>query len=145
MTSEGSRKRSAQWAAQFLVAAELERNGYDVAFTMGNSTPVADLMAGHSGTGVQFWVDVKGLWAQNAWWGKAKRDRPNLFYVLTLVGKNRGLDRFFVLSQSEFNSLVEGYRLAHPAQKPVGGFNWADPVKFEGQWTKLPSWGIGSN
>jgi hypothetical protein len=33
-----SRKRSSQWAAQFLVAAELERKGYEVAFTTGNGT-----------------------------------------------------------------------------------------------------------
>jgi len=59
LVSSKPRKRSATWAAQFLVAAELERHGYDVAFTMGSSTPVADLMAGHAATGEQFWVDVK--------------------------------------------------------------------------------------
>jgi len=55
-----TRKASAQWAAQFLVAGELARHGYEVSFTMGNNTPVADLMVGHPNTGAQFWVDVKG-------------------------------------------------------------------------------------
>lgn len=137
---EQSRKRSAQWVAQFLIAAELERKGYDVAFTMGNHAPVTDLMAGHSTTGVQFWVDVKGQWAPNAWWGKAKPPRLNLFYVLVLVGPIGNLDRFFILDQLEFNNLVEQYRVTHPNQKPVGGFNWGDPQKFEGQWQKLPGW-----
>ncbi len=145
LVSSKPRKRSATWAAQFLVAAELERHGYDVAFTMGSSTPVADLMAGHAATGEQFWVDVKGLWASNAWWGNAKPVRTNLFYVLVLVGEDRTKDRFFVLNQTEFNRLVEEYRLAHPSAKPVGGFNWGDPLKFEGHWEKLPSWGAPSN
>lgn len=139
------RKRSAQWAGQFLVAAELERNVYDVAFTMGNSTPVADLMVGHSSTGDQFWVDVKAQWEHNAWWGKAKIDRPKLFYVLVLVAKTYGSDRFFVLTQQEFNALVDKYRAEHPAQKPVGGFDWSYPLRYEGGWNKLPSWGYLPN
>ena len=134
------RKPSAQWAAQFLVAAELERHGYVVSFTMGNNTPVADLMVGHPGTGVQFWVDVKGQWDSNAWWGSAKAARPNLFYILALVAPQRKEDRFFVLDQAEFNGLVELYRNSHPSAKPVGGFNWTDPHRFENQWDKLPSW-----
>jgi hypothetical protein len=45
------RKRGVQWAAQYLAAAELERNGYDVPFTAGNATPVMDLVVTHAGTG----------------------------------------------------------------------------------------------
>ena len=59
---------STQWAAQFLVAAELERHGYVVTFTMGHATPVA----GHPGGKAPFWVDVKGLASRNSWWGKEK-------------------------------------------------------------------------
>ena len=134
------RKRSSQWAAQFLVAAELERNGYEVAFTMGNATPVADLMVGHPKTGDQFWIDVKGLRAKNAWWGTAKPERPNLYYVLVFVGPDRAADRFFVLTQNEFNELIKQYGVDHPKQTPVGGFNWTDPFRFESQWAKLPNW-----
>jgi hypothetical protein len=35
-----------QWAARFLVAAELVRRRYVVAFTKGNTNPMADLMVG---------------------------------------------------------------------------------------------------
>jgi len=110
---------------------------------MGNNTPVADLMVGHPLTGEQFWVDVKGMWDPNAWWGTPKAVRPNLFYILVLVGVDRNADRFFVLNQSEFNTLIEQYRQAHPAAKPVGGFNWGDPHAFENRWEKLPSWNVG--
>src|SRR5690349_15733793 len=84
-----TRKSSAQWAAQFLVAGELARHGYEVSFTMGNNTPVADLMVSHPKTGDQFWVDVKGQWTPNAWWGDSKPLRPKLFYILTLVAPSR--------------------------------------------------------
>lgn len=107
---------------------------------MGNSTPVADLMVGHPGTGEQFWVDVKGMWGANAWWGTSKAMRPNLFYLLVLVASQRNGDRFFILDQAEFNGLIERYRQEHPSAKPVGGFNWSDPLRFENQWEKLPSW-----
>src|SRR5258708_37015724 len=95
LVSSKPRKRSATWAAQFLVAAELERHGYDVAFTMGSSTPVADLMAGHAPTGEQFWGEVKGLWASNPRCGKANPIKTNLFYGLVLVGEDRTKDRMF--------------------------------------------------
>jgi hypothetical protein len=130
---------STQWAAQFLVAAELERQGYIVTFTMGHATPVADLMIGNS-EGDQFWVDVKGLASNNAWWGKKKSPRRNLFYVLVRVGETRNKDRFFVLSQVEFNNLIEAYEIAHPKAKKLGGFDWKAPHQFEGKWEKLPGW-----
>ena len=135
-----ARKASAQWAAHFLAAGELARHGYEVSFTMGNNTPVADLMVGHPKTGSQFWVDVKGQWTSNAWWGTSKQQRSNLFYILVLVAPSRSDDRFFVLSQTEFDDLIEQYRLAHQNAKPVGGFNWRDPHRYENQWAKLPSW-----
>lgn len=139
MPENRSRKQSSQWAAQFLVAAEMERHGYNVAFTMGDTTPVADMMVGHPATGDQFWVDVKGLRSKNSWWGRKKEQRSNLFYVLVLVGLHRNQDRFFVLSQREFNTLADEYKAAHPSS--LGGFGWNEPLQFEGQWGKLPSWG----
>jgi hypothetical protein len=38
------RGHQTQWAAQFAVASELCKRGYEVSFTMGNVAPVADLM-----------------------------------------------------------------------------------------------------
>jgi hypothetical protein len=134
------RKSSAQWPAQFLASAELTRHGYEVAFTMGNHTPVSDLMVGHPKSGLQFWVSVRGLGALNAWWGTPDPQRLNLFYILVLVGATRTKDRFFILSQAEFDAEVQAYRLAHQSAKPVGGFNWTAPHKYENQWNKLASW-----
>jgi hypothetical protein len=136
---------SAQWAAQFLVAAELERHGYVVSFTMGHNTPVADLMVGHPRSGAQFWVDVKGLSKPNAWLGLPKLSRANLFYILALVARERGKDRFFILTQYEWDGLIKEYRDEHPSQKPIGGFNWTAPKKFENKWSKLPEWDGPSN
>lgn len=42
--SRDQRGHQTQWAAQFAVASELCKRGYEVSFTMGNATPVADLM-----------------------------------------------------------------------------------------------------
>jgi hypothetical protein len=53
--------RRTQWAAQFAVAAELCKRGYEVSFTMGNATPVADLML-VSPLKRMFLIDVKGLY-----------------------------------------------------------------------------------
>ena len=130
---------STQWAAQFLVAAELERRGYVVTFTMGHATPVADLMVGHE-SGEQFWVDVKGLGKPNSWFGKPKPARSKLFYVLVLVGRERAADRFFILTQAEWNRLIEDYEKGHPTQKKSGGFGWRDPHGHENPWAKMPGW-----
>jgi hypothetical protein len=49
-TTKNPKGINTQWAAQFLVAAELTRRGHTGAFTMGNNTPVADLMVGAPST-----------------------------------------------------------------------------------------------
>jgi hypothetical protein len=61
------------WAAQFLVAAELERRGYFVSFTHEN-TPDFDLSV-TSPTGEHFVVDVEGLDSSTSWLGKGKAER----------------------------------------------------------------------
>jgi hypothetical protein len=54
-----------QWAAQFAVASELCKRGYEVSFTMGNATPVADLMLVSPKLKRMFLIDVKGLYRKN--------------------------------------------------------------------------------
>ena len=44
MDKEKRAPHRTQWAAQFAVASELCKRGYEVSFTMGNTTPLADLM-----------------------------------------------------------------------------------------------------
>jgi hypothetical protein len=130
-------KSDVQWAAQFLVAAELARRGYTVSFTMGNTTPVADLMAGRPG--VQFWIDVKRQSTQSDWLVKPKAEHRNLLYVLVALGKDRSGDRFFVLTQDEANGLEEGYRLARPNNKTtMPGFRFKEALAHEDRWDKLP-------
>src|ERR1700683_1792340 len=62
-----------QWAAQFGVASELCKRGYQVALTMGNH-PVVDLMV-VSPKGKQFSIDVKGLYKRNFWVVNPKNER----------------------------------------------------------------------
>lgn len=98
MTTGRSAKGSrTQWTAQFLVAAEPARRDYTVAFTMGNHTPVADLIIGHLPSGTQFLVNVKGLASPGSWLVEleGKPTIEGLNYILVLVGTERGKDRFF--------------------------------------------------
>ena len=147
----GTRRTKAlktQWAAQFLAAAELARQGYLVAFTMGNHTPMADLMVGHLESGDQFWVDVKGLSATGAWLLGEKADLPNLFYILVRVAEKRENDRFFILTQMEAKHLIGEYWTAHPNQTPtaaLAGFNWGAVLDHENRWDKLPGFQKAAN
>ena len=59
-------------AAKFAVASELRKRGYEVAFTMGNATPLADLMVVSPMSKKNFLIDVKGLYKP-----LADRDKGN--------------------------------------------------------------------
>jgi hypothetical protein len=97
-------RHQTQWAAQFAVASELCKRGYQVALTMGNH-PVVDLMV-VSPKGIQFLVDVKGLHkGPNFWQVRRKEETDNkLFYVFALVPSDtHKANRFFILTQSQVN------------------------------------------
>src|SRR3954471_20125474 len=81
----GRRGRQTQWAAQFAVASELCKRGYEVSFTMGHSTPLADLMVVSPVGKKMFLVDVKGLYRLNPWVVRRKPDRAGFFYILAFV------------------------------------------------------------
>ena len=140
--AKGAKARNTQWAAQFLVASELVRNGYVVSFTMGNNTPIADLMVGKPDGTSLFWVDVKGLASKNYFLVKKKTTHESLFYVLVRVGKKRGDDDFFVLSQQQVNELIEKQREKdeEKGKVPLSGFGWAACMPFEDRWSVLPGW-----
>src|SRR6188768_1987465 len=87
-----------QWAAQFAVASELCKRGYEVSFTMGHATPLADLMVVSPVRKQMFLVDVKGLYRPNPWVVKRKPTRAALFYILAFV-PNDAANRFFILTQ----------------------------------------------
>src|SRR5258706_15584747 len=107
MMTRTEKIQRSQWTAQFVAAAELVRNGYVVSFTMGNRTPLADLMVGRQDVTSLFWVDVKGLGSNNSWLVKRQGIKPGLFYILVRVGLKRDDDIFFILSHQQINTLID--------------------------------------
>jgi hypothetical protein len=67
-----------QWAAQFATASELCKRGYEVAFTMGNATPLADLMVISPTSKKNILIDVKGLYKPLGSQGKDDKRWPLL-------------------------------------------------------------------
>jgi hypothetical protein len=142
--SRAEKTQLAQWSAQFLVASELVRRGYLVSFTMGNSTPDADLVVGKPRQ-QPFWINVKGNTSKGAWLIKPKSPAPSLYYVLVSLSPladgdgTRNPDEFFVLSQCDVAELAAEYLRSHPRDKnKVPGFGFKDPHRFRNAWNKLP-------
>lgn len=138
------KRHQTQWASQFAVASELCKRGYEVSFTMGNNTPLADMMVTSPKNREMFLVDVKGLAYENYWQIKRQPSRSGLFYVLALVPRERE-NRFFILTQDEINAniIIEFDRLPDEKKK-LGevanrlGMRWKDSLKFENRWEVLP-------
>jgi len=135
-----------QWAAQFAVASELCKRGYEVAFTMGNH-PSVDIMV-KSQNGVSFGVDVKGLYKRNFWVVRSKPSQANLYYVFAFVPDGRPND-FFVLSQVEVNTEIESeFRSARLRADAKGRstervelfpcISWKMAEKYKDCWQTLP-------
>jgi hypothetical protein len=134
-----------QWAAQFAVASELCRRGYEVAFTMGNH-PSVDLMV-YSPNHLPFAVDVKGLYKKNFWPVQEKAALKDLFYIFAFVPSGTP-SRFFILTQEQVNKLIEkNFALAKIRAKAKGrdypknlfpGVEWKSAEPFEDAWDSLP-------
>jgi hypothetical protein len=127
-----------QWTAQFAVASELCKRGYEVAFTMGNH-PSVDLMV-HSPNQEAFLIDVKGLYKKNYWAVSAKKAKPNLFYVLAFV-PDHDHNRYFILTQEQVNAEVEADLAVARARKvseSFPGITWKRAEQYEGAWNILP-------
>jgi len=130
-------RQATQWTAQFAVAAELCKRGCEVSFTMGNCTPLADLMV-LAPNGRMFLIDVKGQSTPNFWRIKAKAERTDLFYVLCYVG-DPSRNRFFPMSQTTLLALMEKYRTSGVKyDERFSGFNWGDAKPYESLWDQLP-------
>jgi len=150
MVEEKSPRRSAhrtQWAAQFAVASELCKRGYEVAFTMGNH-PSVDLMV-ISPNKKPFNIDVKGLYKKNIWGVRARPLRGNLFYVVAYV-PNGEANHFFILSEAQVNEEVNDeierarLRASHKGRsdekaESFPGVSWKFVEKFKDCWNILPS------
>jgi hypothetical protein len=131
--------RRTQWAAQFAVASELCKRGYEVAFTMGNATPLADLMVVSPKIKRNFLIDVKGLYRPNPWIIKKKDARDDFYYVLAFV-PDEGHNRFFILSQADVNQYIrdELDRLRRPDDYSMTGITWQQAEHHENDWGALP-------
>jgi len=131
--------RRTQWAAQFAVASELCKMGYEISFTMGNTTPVADLIVVSPKLKIPFLIDVKGLYRPNPWQIKPKAMRKNLFYVFAYV-PDKEANRFFVMIQKQANHYIEIERKRFNRSKnyPRPGFLWKQGVAHENAWDILP-------
>ena len=134
-----------QWAAQFAVASELCKRGYEVALTMGNH-PIVDLMV-ISPNGVPFRVDVKGQYKPNFWPVRQKKTRDKLFYVLAFVPKD-ARNQFFILTQDQVSEGIKidfEHAKALREGKGVPGAPGHFPgiqrhfvQRFEDKWEALP-------
>ena len=141
MKKERSKRveRQTQWAAQFAVACELCKRGYQVSFTMGNNTPESDLMVLSPKLKKMFLIDVKGLYRQNPWLVKRKPERENLFYVLAYVPTGEP-NQFFVMTQQQTNKLIQDelIRLKRADDYKVTGFVWKLAMPHKDAWDILP-------
>ena len=130
-------RQATQWAAQFAVASELCKRGCEVSFTMGNCTPLADLMV-LAPSRRMFLVDVKGQSTRNFWRIKAKDRRDDLFYVLAYVGEP-SRNRLLPMTQQTLSDLMHRYQHSGVRyDERFSGFNWGDALACEDAWHELP-------
>jgi len=128
-----SRRPSSHATGVTLVRSELERRGCTVRRAAPRSG--ANLVVTRP-DGKEALVQVSSLWnAGNVWWPPKKEPNPSLLYIL--VALNPEPSRFFIMTQTEHDDLAEEYRLAHPRQKALGGFDWKAALPFENEWSKL--------
>jgi hypothetical protein len=129
-----------QWAAQFAVASELCKRGYEVAFTMGNH-PQVDLMV-ISPKRHNFHIDVKGLYRKNFWLVSQKPTKTALFYVFAYVPAEKP-NGFFIMTQKQVNDEIKKSirrkkaRLQNP-RKEFLGIKWGTAESFKDCWEVLP-------
>jgi len=134
------KRHHTQWAAQFAVASELCKLGYDVSFTMGHNTPEVDLLALSPKTKSIVEIDVKGQKSRNFWRIKDRAARAGLFYVLALVQPGRP-NEFFVMNEADVRREQKLYRESGVKYDPrFAGFNWGACKPYGGPdcWSRLP-------
>jgi hypothetical protein len=124
---------------KFAVASELCKRGYEVSFTMGNTTPLADLMVVSPKFKKMFLIDVKGLYRQNPWLLKRKPSRENLFYVFAYVPTDEP-NQYFLMSQGQVNRMIhdELTRLKRPEDCSMPGIVWKLTLPHKDAWQVLP-------
>jgi hypothetical protein len=142
-----------QWAATYLVAAELTRRGYRVGWPIGNA-PIKDLLV-ESPNGQQFYVDVKGgsySHKQKSYWhliqdGRVKEEPISSLYFL-FVRVPLILDEgpeFYILSHGELLNLYKEMtstpmltKKGTPYKEFTPGFQPKHLEKYRNDWLGLP-------
>jgi hypothetical protein len=134
-----NRNHQTQWAAQFAVASELCKMGYEVSFTLGDTAADYDLVAISPRTKTALLVDVKGLYRKNGWVVQPKPRRKNLFYVLVYVPLGSA-NEFYVFSQQTMNQCIrsELARLKRASDYRIKGMSWSLAQQRGGSLTTLP-------
>jgi hypothetical protein len=111
-----------------------------VALTMGNTTPLADLMVATPGANKKtFLVDVKGHYKRGDWGIQRKESHNNLFYILAYVPDDKP-NQFFILKQKDVHAYIELQleRLNKPKDHKLTGISWKQAEKHKGKWGTLP-------
>ena len=148
MTAQ-QRKYQTQWTSQFFVAAELTRRRYLVSLTFGNAK-FADLIV-ETPNNRHFSVDVKGQSSKSYWIIKPpENNRNDQYFILVYVPRDlTEPPQYFILSSNDMKEeLKQSQEKSKQAEikrgKPyspnfaTGGMGWGQPLKYEGQWGKLP-------
>ena len=129
-----------QWAAQFAVASELCKRGYQVALTLGNQ-PITDLMV-ISPQHKSFRIDVKGQYRRSFWHAKRNKRQNALFYVFAYV-PNGLPNQFFVMTQGQVNRAILT-TWGKFTRRPIAagdrtGVSWKFVEKYLDKWDVLPA------
>jgi hypothetical protein len=135
-----ARSHQTQWAAQFAVGSELCKKGYEVAFTSGHTTPIADLMVVSPESKRMFLVDVKGLHRENPWLLKRKAARKDLFYVLAYAPQGKA-NEFFIMTQQQATKLILDNLKRRGLNEEYRGFTgigWKMASAHKDKWKVLP-------
>jgi len=136
---------SSKWAAQFLAAGELSRQGYKVAILLGNA-PGTDLLV-ESPKGIRFGVQCKGLKSSNFWPINENEVQELLYYILVLAPREaKKKPRYFVMTGKEVIDKIRAYRVRSGVPEPSEGkpkfskegFNFKTAFDCEDKWEKMP-------
>ena len=142
---ERSRHHTA-WAGALAVAAELSRNRYDAAITLGN-TPALDLICSSPGQ-KSFTVQVKSVASSTFVLIQKKHlegpPRDDLYFAVVLVPPPDVLQPFVfhILTHTEVCEIYGNYsglkKDGQPYKAGMEGLSWADVKPFRDRWAKLP-------
>lgn len=159
----GRQKQRSKQIGEYLVAAELARQGF-LAATFSGNVPNYDILAAddHGNTipiqvkavrqggwsfSVDDFVEVRFEGPQQVFGRRRPPPVSGLMYVLVLIGEKYGDDRFFMISWKELRDLIvkghKTYLRKHGGVRPRNPESLHTQVRvktverFEGKWEKI--------